>query len=228
MTSSPSAFRPDMTPKPASAAAIAPSHSTGADMKQWRRPQRSALSAHPVPIHANARAHIRPVCGSGRCQKSVEFPKAIGRAHQKMIPIGWRTQSLGLAPVGAQPVVSVVPRSPTTPPGVCGLRELNGRARHGAVRTEHTAIARFGSQHGAACGALEKIDAGIDRHHLGVPCATEGADQLRPDDRYARRCLRRHLETAVELMPSIMARALAAKTRASRCGNCAVCGNAPS
>jgi hypothetical protein len=218
-----------MTPKATSPAAIAPSHSTGADMKQWRRPQRSALSVHPVPIHANARVHMRPVCGTGRCQKFVDIPRAIGSAHQTMMPIGWRDQSLDLAGSrGAQLVVSVIPRSPATAPTAFVARQLNGRARHGAVRTEHAAIAGFGSQHRAAHSALEKIDAGIHRHDLTVSCATEWADQFRTYDRDARRCCRRHLETAAGPMPSIMACTLAVKTRASRCGYCGVFGSPPS
>ena len=218
-----------MTPKPTSPAAIAPSHSTGPDIKQWRRPQRSALSAHPVPIHANATVQMRADCASGTRQKFVDTPRAIGSAHQKVMPIGWRSQSLGLTePMGAQLVGSLILRSPATATSTFGARELNGWTRYRPVRTEHAAVARFGCQRRPACGALEEIDAGVDRHDLGVPCATDRADQFRADDPYVRRCCRRHCETAVGLIPPTMACTWAAKARASRCGNCGVCGNPPS
>jgi len=84
-------------------------------MKQWRRPQRAALRAHPVPIHANETAHKRAVSARGSRQKFVDTPRAIGRTHQKMMLVGWRNQSLDLA--AATRVLgglSVILRSPTT------------------------------------------------------------------------------------------------------------------
>ena len=88
LTASPSAFSPDRTPSATSPVARAPSHNTGAEMKQWRRPQRAALRAHPVPIHANAMAHMTAVRASGICRKFVETPRASGNTHQKMMLTG--------------------------------------------------------------------------------------------------------------------------------------------
>src|SRR5215469_12714912 len=81
---------------PTSAVAMAPSHSTGPEMKQWRRAHRSALRMQPVPIHANAAAHMEAVHPSDRPRKLVDTPRAIGAPHQNAIASGWRDQSVDL------------------------------------------------------------------------------------------------------------------------------------
>lgn len=221
MTASLSALGRDRNPRDTAAAAIAPSHSAGADMKQCLRPQRSALSAHPVPIQANAMAHIRAVRASGRCQKFVDTPRASGSAHQKRTPIGRRTQSPALFdPTGAPLRGSVGSGSVTTAPTPFSSRQLNRRTGRRAVGTEHTTIACFGPQQGATSRALEEVDAGIHRHRLFEPCAAERADQFRGDDRHAHcRCCR-HWESAAGWRLAAIACTLAAKTVASSHGNC--------
>lgn len=156
-------------------------------MKQWRRPQRAALRAHPVPIHANAIVHMRAVRASGICRKFVEIPREIGNTHQNRVPMGWRSQSLDIAgaAVAQSPrSLAVISGSSTTARITCGPGQLHGRARHGAVRTEHAAIARLGPQHAAACRTFEEVDAGIERHRFHVMRPAERARELRLHHRH--------------------------------------------
>lgn len=196
MTAPLSAFGLDRNPRDTAAAAIAPSHSAGADMKQCLRPQRSALSAHPVPIQANAIAHMSAVCASGRCQKFVATPRAIGSTHQKTTPNGWRIQSLCLTERAAAPLpVSVMSRSATTAMTFISARQLSRRTGRRSVGTKHATIAGLRSQQGATSRALEEVDARVNRHGLGEPSATDRADQFRGDDGHAHSCCH-HRETA--------------------------------
>src|SRR5581483_3497040 len=213
LTASPSAFLPESTPSATNAVARAPSHNTGPEMKQWRRPQRTALRTHPVPIHAKATAHVTAVHESGRCRKFVDTPRASGNTHQKRTPTGWRSQSVEGAEDMGEPLRCsiVISGSPTTSRITCGPCQLNGRARHRAVGAEHAAIARLGSEQVAARETFEEVDAGAGRHRLPVERRAEWAGELRFRHCDAGGGMCRHRGAAGRPSPSTIVCTLAAK-----------------
>jgi len=89
-----SAWAPETMPEPTSAAAMAPNHRTGPEMKQCRRAQRRALSRQPVPIQAKAPAQMNASVASDRPRTFVDAPMRVGSTHQNTIPPGLRAQSL--------------------------------------------------------------------------------------------------------------------------------------
>lgn len=94
----------------------------------------------PVPIHANATAHVNAVQSSDRPRKFVDTPSAIGIPHQNAMSSGWRDQSLGLPCVTDTLILDFESGTAILAGIAFGAGDLNRRTPDGAVGAEHSAI----------------------------------------------------------------------------------------
>ena len=99
-------------------------------------------------------------------------------AHGRAIRISPRFETLSLKAVQQPATLRLVSR-------VLGLPypSLDGRARHGAVAAENTAIAPFGLETRMACRAVVKEHASICGHGFGSALAALRASDDRLQDR---------------------------------------------